>query len=111
VQLRTRGYDPRRYYEEHPRLKRAVDAVAQGAFSPGEPDRYRALVDSLLNRDAYLLFADFASYLDAQAQADRLFVKPGDWAHKAILNVAGMGHFSSDRTIRDYARGIWNVAA
>jgi len=110
TQLRTRGYDPRRYYDGNARLKHAVDAVAQGVFSPGEPDRYRSLADSLLTRDAYLLFADFASYLEAQALADRLFAKPGEWAHKAILNIAGMGHFSSDRTIREYARGVWNVA-
>jgi len=109
TELRSQGYDPRRYYGENPRLKRAVDAVAHGGFSPGEPDRYRGLVDSLLSRDAYLVFADFASYLDAQAQADRLFGKPGDWAHKAILNIAAMGHFSADRTIREYARDVWNI--
>jgi starch phosphorylase len=111
TELRGNGYDPRQYYEANPRLKRAVDAVAQGGFSPGEPDRYRALVDSLLTRDAYLLFADFASYLDAQAHVDRLFGRPADWAQKAIFNIAGMGHFSSDRTIREYARSVWNVPA
>jgi glycogen phosphorylase len=111
TELRGNGYDPRQYYEANPRLKRAVDAVAQGGFSPGEPDRYRALVDSLLTRDAYLLFADFAGYLDAQAHVDRLFGRPADWAQKAIFNIAGMGHFSSDRTIREYARSVWNVPA
>jgi glycogen phosphorylase len=64
-----------------------------------------------MHRDAYLLFADFTSYLEAQAQADRLFAKTGEWANKAILNIAGMGHFSSDRTIKQYARKVWNVVA
>jgi starch phosphorylase len=109
TQLRGLGYDPRLYYDENAKLKRVIDAISHGAFSPGDRDRYRALADTLLHRDAYLLFADFASYLDAQARVDRLFVRSGDWAHKAILNIAGMGHFSADRTIREYARRVWNV--
>jgi glycogen phosphorylase len=109
-ELRAGGYDPRRYYRADARLKAAVDAVSHGQFSPGEPNRYRGLVDSLLHRDVYLLFADFASYLDAHARADRQFIDTGEWARKAILNIAGMGQFSSDRTIRDYAQRVWNVA-
>ena len=109
TQVRSLGYDPRLHYEENAQLKAVLDAVAQGAFSPGEPDRYRNLVDSLLHRDAYLLLADFAPYLAAQREADLLFATPGAWADKAIRNIAGMGMFSSDRTIGDYARLIWNV--
>ena len=108
-QVRALGYDPRLHYEENATLRRVIDAIAHGAFSPGEPDRYRALVDSLLHRDAYLLFADFAPYLEAQDRADRLYLAPKEWAHKAILNIAGMGAFSADRTIREYARGVWNL--
>jgi len=108
-QVRALGYDPRLHYEENTTLRRVIDAIAHGAFSPGEPERYRALVDSLLHRDAYLLFADFAPYLEAQDRADRLYLTPKEWSHKAILNIAGMGAFSADRTIREYARGVWNL--
>lgn len=109
AQVRELGYDPRLHYEENATLRRVIDAIAHGAFSPGEPERYRPLVDSLLHRDAYLLFADFAPYLEAQDRVDRLYATPKEWAHKAILNIAGMGAFSSDRTIREYARGVWNL--
>jgi starch phosphorylase len=107
--LRELGYDPRLHYEENAQLKAALDAIAHGMFSPGEPDRYRDLIGSLLNRDSYLLLADFASYLAAQQQVDRLYADPGVWADKAIRNIAGMGGFSSDRTVSEYARLIWNV--
>jgi starch phosphorylase len=109
LQVRALGYDPRLHYEENAQLKAVLDAIAHGAFSPGEPDRYRGLVDSLLHRDSYLLLEDFASYLDAQHRADRLFADRGAWADKSIRNIGGMGRFSSDRTIREYASRIWNV--
>ena len=109
TKLRELGYDPRLYYDENAQLKSALDAIAHGAFSPGDSERYRGLVDSLLHRDAYLLLADFASYVAAQQKVDRLFATPGAWADKAIRNIAGMGAFSSDRTISEYARLIWNV--
>jgi starch phosphorylase len=107
--VRELGYDPRLHYEENAQLKAVLDAIAHGMFSPGEPDRYRDLVGSLLNRDSYLLLADFASYVAAHQQVDRLYADPGAWADKAIRNIAGMGAFSSDRTISEYARLIWNV--
>ena len=108
-EVRRLGYDPRLYYEENAQLKAVLDAIAGGAFSPGDPGRYRGLVDSLLNRDAYMLLADFAAYVSAQQRVDAMFATPEVWADKAIRNIAGMGGFSSDRTIRDYARTIWNV--
>jgi glycogen phosphorylase len=107
--LRELGYDPRLHYEENARLKAVLDAIAHGAFSPGEPDRYRDLVGSLLNRDSYLLLADFASYLGQHERVDQMYADRGAWADKAIRNIAGMGAFSSDRTVGDYARLIWNV--
>jgi len=109
AQVRANGYEPRGHYEEDARLKAALDAIARGDFSPGEPDRYRGLVDSLLYRDPYLLLADFAAYVAEQQRVDRLFQAPDAWADKAIRNIAGMGAFSADRTIRDYGRLIWNV--
>ena len=109
-ELRVHGYTPRSYVAQNPRLGAVLEAIAEGRFSPGELERYQWLVDSLLNRDTYLLLADFASYLEAQERVDALFRRPDEWARHALLNIAGMGGFSSDRTIRDYARDIWGMA-
>jgi starch phosphorylase len=110
ARLRAGGYQPMRYYENDPRIHSVLDAIGRGDFSAGEPDRYRGLVDSLLwGGDHYLLLADFASYLQAQQRVDTLFRDPDGWAAKAIANVAGMGSFSSDRTIREYAAEVWRV--
>ena len=109
---RAAGYRPMDLYESNPRIKAVLDAVGGGAFSPDEPGRYRGLVDSLLwGGDHYLLLADFDSYLAAQARVDALFRDREAWARKAIANVAGMGFFSADRTIREYAKQVWGVAA
>ena len=109
--LHSIGYDPRFHYDTHAELKSALDAIAGGVFSPGEPERYRALVHSLLHGDRYLLLADFASYLAAQNDVDRAYGDPQAWAAKSIRNIAAMGHFSSDRSIREYARVIWHIPA
>ena len=104
------GYQPFRLYESNPRLKAVLDAVAGGHFSEEEPGRYRGLVDALLwGGDPYMLLADFDSYVAAQARVDALYEQPEAWAKKAIVNVAGMGFFSSDRTIREYAREVWGL--
>ena len=108
--LRQSGYQPMRYYEGNPQLKAVLDAISGGQFSPEEPGRYRGIVDSLLwGGDHYLLLADYESYVAAQARVDALYREPAQWARRAIANVAGMGAFSSDRTIGEYARQIWNV--
>jgi glycogen phosphorylase len=101
------GYDPRLYVEENHQLKRVLDAIAGGTFSPGEPERYRGLIDGLLNRDTYLLMADFADYVKTQGRVDALWRDSGAWAERALRNVAAMGPFSSDRTIREYVEKIW----
>ncbi len=107
---RAAGYQPLRLYEQNPRLKAVLDAIAGGAFSADEPARYRGLVDSLLwGGDHYLLLADFDSYAAAQTRVDTLFRDREGWAKKAIANVAGMGVFSSDRTIGEYARRVWGL--
>ncbi len=107
---RAAGYQPLRHYESQPRLKAVLDAIAGGTFSPGEPGRHRALVDSLLwGGDPYLLLADFASYWQAQRRVDEAFGAPERWTRMAIANVAKMGFFSSDRTIAEYARHIWGL--
>ena len=97
------------HYEENVELKAVLDAVADGVFSPDEPQRYRGLVDSMLRSDHYFLLADFASYLQAQQQVDLAYVDSPRWARMAIHNIGAMGQFSSDRTVRDYARNIWNI--
>ncbi|HPG79446.1 MAG TPA: glycogen/starch/alpha-glucan phosphorylase, partial [Piscinibacter sp.] len=75
-----------------------------------EPGRYRGLVDSLLwGGDHYLLLADYGAYVETQLRVDALYRQGGEWASRAIANVAGMGAFSSDRTIREYAQQIWGM--
>ncbi|HLL12888.1 MAG TPA: glycogen/starch/alpha-glucan phosphorylase, partial [Rubrivivax sp.] len=110
--LRVAGYQPLRIYERNTRIKAVLDAVAGGQFCEEEPGRYRALVDSLLwGGDHYMLLADFDSYVAAQERVDALYRDRMAWARKAIANVAGMGYFSSDRTIAEYARLVWGIQA
>ncbi|MBA3478527.1 MAG: glycogen/starch/alpha-glucan phosphorylase [Lautropia sp.] len=109
TKIKANGYDPMRHYEENPSLRRVLDQIGNGHFSPGDPGRFRPIVDSLLKQDTYLLLADFADYIAAHGRVDSLFGRPDDWNRAATLNVAGMGPFSSDRTIREYAANVWNV--
>jgi starch phosphorylase len=110
AEIRMRGYQPRSYYEADPRLAAAVDAIGDGTFSPAEPERYQSIYDALVNwGDHYLLLADYASYVATQAQVDQLYRDHDAWTRKAIHNVAGMGPFSSDRTIARYAHEIWRT--
>jgi starch phosphorylase len=107
--LRASGYNPRRYYDHNYDLKTAIDRIAEGAFSPEEPNRFHDITRTLLESDYYLLLADYADYVATQKRVDDLYRRPNEWARQAILNVAGMGAFSADRTIREYADDIWNV--
>ncbi|WP_295531836.1 glycogen/starch/alpha-glucan phosphorylase [uncultured Pseudacidovorax sp.] len=110
AEIRAKGYRPRDFYEGNAELKRTLDAIQSGAFSPGEPGRYQGLFDTLVNwGDHYLLLADYAAYVAKQAEVDALYRDADAWARKAILNVAGMGAFSSDRTIAEYAHDIWRT--
>ncbi len=108
--IRAAGYQPMRIYENNPQLKAVLDCIAAGLFSPDEPQRYRPLVDSLLwGGDHYLLLADYEAYVATHARVDALFRDPEAWSRKAIANVAGMGPFSADRTIGEYAERVWRV--
>ncbi|KAF0118791.1 MAG: starch phosphorylase [Rhodospirillaceae bacterium] len=108
--LRLQGYDPWQFYRRNPDLTRVLDMIGQGFFSPGEPDRYRPVFDSLLKGgDHYLLLADYASYVACQERVDATFMNARDWARRAALNVANMGHFSSDRTVHTYAKDVWSI--
>ena len=104
-----RQYRPIECYEADPRLKRVLDELASDRFCPDEPGLFRWIRDVLLNRDDYFLLADFASYIETQAEISRQFIQPALWTRKAILNVARVGTFSSDRTVREYGREIWGV--
>jgi len=110
AEIRGQGYRPRDYYNNNFDLKYAIDRLAEGAFSPEEPQRYRDIVNTLLESDHYQLLADYADYVTTQDKVDELYRRPAAWTRSAILNVAGMGRFSSDRTIREYASDIWGVA-
>ncbi len=105
-----RAYDPVAHYERSAVIRRVVDAFDSGVFSPDEPGRFRWIKESLLQGgDPYFLLADLESYIVTQESASRLFLDEDAWTRKAVLNVARMGKFSSDRTIREYARDIWGV--
>ncbi|MFM8695068.1 MAG: glycogen/starch/alpha-glucan phosphorylase [Betaproteobacteria bacterium] len=107
--LKQAGYEPRRYAEQDPALAQVLHAIAAGDYSPGERGRYAGLVQELLNHDPYLLLADFSSYCAVQAQVDALYAQPAAWQRRAIRTVAGMGVFSSDRTIAEYVQRVWSV--
>ena len=110
--LRRSGYDPRAIYQNDPMLNETLNKIDGGFFSPQERRRYHDLFNSLVNYgDHYLLLADYADYVETQKRADRLYLNPVEWQRKAILNVAGMGPFSSDRTIREYAEDTWNLGS
>lgn len=108
-EVKRRGYDPLHYYNSNPALSEAVDLIASGHFSGGDSGLFLPLVESLLERDDYLLFADFQAYVDCQDRVAAAFLDEQAWARMSILNVARMGKFSSDRSIREYCEKIWKV--
>ena len=102
-------YDPQAIVAGNDELRAVLDLIAEGHFSRGNRELFRPIVDSVLHRDNYRLAADFASYALAQARAGAAYAQPEHWTRMSILNVARMGKFSSDRSIRDYCRDIWRV--
>ncbi|MDP2879812.1 MAG: glycogen/starch/alpha-glucan phosphorylase, partial [Sulfuricella sp.] len=112
TEMTSKGYNPWDYYHGNEELRQALDMIGSGYFSLDEPERFRPIIDALTTGgDQYLLLADYAAYIACQEKIDALYRDPGEWAHKAILNVAGMGKFSSDRTVREYAEKIWGFKA
>jgi starch phosphorylase len=107
--LRASGYDPRAWVEKSGELRRAVDAVATGPLEAAHPGLFRPIVEELLGPDRYFLCADFDAYLRCQRRAAEAYRSTDDWARMSILNVAGMGRFSSDRTVQEYAADIWSA--
>ncbi|OSZ66985.1 glycogen phosphorylase [Sphingomonas sp. IBVSS1] len=109
AQRRAEGYNPRAIIEGSRELHQAVEAIASGVFSPDDPGRYRGLMDGLYAHDWFMVAADFDSYAAAQRAVDARWHDPAGWRRSAIHNIANVGWFSSDRTIGEYARDIWQV--
>ena len=109
AQHRKTGHNPQSYIAASPDLARALELIESGAFAPEDRGRFRPLVDDLRSVDHFFVTADFESYRRCQRRVDADFRSPADWWHKAVLNTARMGWFSSDRTIREYAKEIWRV--
>ena len=109
VDLKEKGYVPRDIYKSDPVISEILDQIASGVYSNGDRELFRPIVDSLLNSDPYMLLADFPSYLDCQERVTDAYRHQDQWTRKSILNVARMGKFSSDRSIRDYCRNIWSA--
>jgi starch phosphorylase len=107
--LRRAGYRPRDHYESVPELREVIDLIDSGFFSPETPELFRGLMASLLDHDEYFLLADFLPYVRCQERVSEAYLQPDEWTRKTVLNVARMGQFSSDRTIREYARDIWTA--
>ncbi len=106
---RIDGYDPRPAINANEGLHRALDLIGSGFFSPDQTDRFQPIVDMLTHGDHYLLTADYPLYMAAQEKVDALYRNPDEWARRSILNVARMGKFSSDRTVAEYAKDVWDV--
>jgi starch phosphorylase len=107
--LKRGGYHPRSYVEQNAELRRVLDMIGDGSFSPHDPGLFRPIVDSLLHHDEYMLLADYTSYVACQDEVAAAYSDEATWTKKSILNVARMGKFSTDRTIREYAQHIWGV--
>jgi starch phosphorylase len=105
------GYDPRWYYEHDAETRAALDLLACGHFAGGDTNLFAPLYNTLSHADYYMHLADLKSYLEADQRLCDLYSDPREWARRALLNVAASGKFSSDRTIAEYATGIWGVTA
>lgn len=106
---KAKGYHPQQYYKNNAELKGVIDRISSGHFSGGNTDMFKPLIDSLMHRDDYMLFADYQAYIDCQEEVSKAYRDREGWIKKSILNVARTGKFSSDRTIREYCDEIWHV--
>ncbi|HPI37243.1 MAG TPA: glycogen/starch/alpha-glucan phosphorylase [Ignavibacteriaceae bacterium] len=109
VKLKQSNYNPRELYEKNWELKRVIDMISNNYFSRFEPGIFAPIVEGLLNVDYYCLLADYESYIKTQEAVNELYRNKKEWTKKSLLNIARMGKFSSDRSIMEYAKHIWNV--
>jgi len=107
--LNVRGYRPMDYYAANQQLREVIDLLRSGFFTRGDTALLQPLLDNLMQYDPYMLFADFAAYLECQDRVSAAYRDPEHWTRMAILNTARSGKFSSDRSIREYSRDIWQV--
>jgi starch phosphorylase len=107
--LRSQGYRPMDYYAANQQLREVIDLIRSGFFTRGDTALLQPLMDNLLHYDPYMLFADFASYIECQEKVSAAYRDPERWTRMAILNSARSGKFSSDRSISEYSRDIWDV--
>jgi len=108
-ELKRRGYSPKHVAEQNASLREVLDFIGSGALAGGDASLFRPLLDRLLYEDPFLVLADYQAYLDCQEQVSDLWRDQRAWTRKAIINVARMGKFSSDRSIRDYCEHVWRV--
>ncbi len=108
-ELWMRGYHPKQYFEQNDGLREVLDFISSGSLSPGEPGLFSPLVANLINHDPFMVLADYQAYVDGQAKVSALWLNQEQWTRQSILNVARMGKFSSDRSIREYCAQIWNI--
>jgi len=110
LDLKKYGYNPWQHYQDNAELHQTLDMIRNGYFNPEQPNRFEAIFGHLTSDgDPFFLLADYASYIACQERVDALYQKQSVWLRSAILNVAQMGKFSSDRTIREYAEEIWKI--
>ena len=109
-ELLHKGYNPYDYYYGNPHLKQCLDWLGSDYFMPNEPGALHAIHHSLFVKgDPFLVLADFDAYINKQKEVELLYQNRSEWARKAILNTSRMGYFSSDRTIHEYAKDIWDL--
>ncbi|XP_050753732.1 glycogen phosphorylase, liver form isoform X3 [Gymnogyps californianus] len=109
TELDRKGYNAQEYYDRLPELKQAIDQIKSGFFSPEEPDLFKDVVNMLFHHDRFKVFADYEAYVKCQEKVSELYLNAKAWTKMVIRNIAAAGKFSSDRTIKEYARDIWHV--
>ena len=109
MSVRASGYHPYDIYAGNPALKESIDLIQSGIFSKGDSNLFKPMIDSLLGEDQYLVLKDFQSYIDCQQKVSQAYIDKEHWTKMSILNVARMGKFSSDRSIREYCEKIWHL--
>jgi starch phosphorylase len=107
--IRAKGYNPRDFIKKSPELREIFRLMENDFFSPGQPGLFDPLVNTIYQGDFFMLCADFEAYCRAQDEVSKLYQDQEAWTRSSIINVAKAGPFSSDRTIREYARDIWKV--
>lgn len=109
-ELRRTGYNPNEYLDSNEGLQQIIAQLSQGFFTPDEPEIFQPIINALLNQgDYYMVMADYQPYVDMQKEVEQVYNKPEEWNRRAIINMANMGYFSSDRAVQEYAEKIWEM--